>query len=114
MKRWQVLALVVLLIMCHSLVNNMDLKQQQREAEWAESRQALELEQEKIQLDIIEIREQLAKADEQLYSYNLLLWEMRERLHLDLELELEGRVIHRYEQVQYQKDVSGSCGKESN
>lgn len=89
MKRWQVLALAVFLVMCHSIVNNMDLKQQQREADWVESRQALEAEQEKIQLDILEIREQLAKSDEQLHSFNLLLWEMRDRVHLDLELELE-------------------------
>ena len=89
MKRWQVLALAAFLLISYSLVNNMDIKQQQREEAWAESVQAVEIEQERIQLDILEMREQIAKADEQLYSYNLFLWEMRDRLHLDLELELE-------------------------
>jgi len=68
----------------------MDLKQQQREADWAESVQAMELEQEKMQNDIIRIQEQFLSAEEQIRVQNALVWDIRDRLHLDLEIELEG------------------------
>jgi len=61
-----------------------------KEEAWKESTQALELEQQKIQLEIEETREKLLKAEDQIRAHNLLIWDIRDRLHLDLELELEG------------------------
>jgi len=87
--KWQVLCLALFVLICYTIVGTLDLKQQQQEEAWANSVQALEAEQEKIKLDILEIREQLDRADEQIHAHNLLIWEMRERVHLDLETELE-------------------------
>ena len=90
MKWIKAIAAVMIIICLFSIVGNMDLKQQQRAAEWQESVQAIEMEQERIQNDIILIREQLIYAEEQLYAQNILIWDIRDRLHLDLEAELEG------------------------
>ena len=87
--KWQVLCLALFLIICFGIIGTMEYRLELQEEAWAESRQAVEAEQEKIQQDILEIREQLDRADEQIYAHNLLIWEMRDRVHLDLETELE-------------------------
>lgn len=89
MKRLYILLAFAYIVIAHCIVNNMDYKLAQQEEAWSNSVQALELEQEKLQLDIEEIKEHLKHADEQLHSYNLLIWDIRSRLHLDLELQLE-------------------------
>lgn len=89
MKRFYVLLVFAFIIIAQCVVNTMDAKMRMREEAWEESVQALEMEQEKLQLDIEEVREQLVRADEQLHSYNLLIWDIRQRLHFDLELELQ-------------------------
>lgn len=78
-----------MLIVFYSIIGHMEMQQEQREIAWQESKQALEAQQQKLQLDILEVREQLDKADEQLQAHNLLIWDIRDRLHLDLERELE-------------------------
>lgn len=89
-SRWiKAIAAIVVLICFLSIINNIEYRQQQRAAAWKESVQAIELEQEKIQNDIIRIREQLISAEEQLHTQNLLVWDIRSRLHLDLEADLE-------------------------
>ena len=90
MKWIKTIAATIVIICLFSIVGNMDLKQQQREADWAESVQAMELEQEKMQNDIIRIQEQFLSAEEQIRVQNALVWDIRDRLHLDLEIELEG------------------------
>lgn len=90
LKRAKVIALMIVILCLFSIVGNMDLKQQQKTAEWKNSIQALELEQEKMQADIIRIQERLLEAEEELRVQNALVWDIRERLHLDLEAELEG------------------------
>lgn len=90
MKWIKAIAATIVIICLFSIVGNMDLKQQQREADWAESVQAMELEQEKMQNDIIRIQEQFLSAEEQIRVQNALVWDIRDRLHLDLEIELEG------------------------
>lgn len=89
MKKRQVFEIAIATLILCCIIGIMKYKLQLQEAALAESVQAVEIEQEKIQAEIQKVRVQLKRADEQLYSYNLLLWEMRERLHLDLELELE-------------------------
>ncbi len=65
-----------------SIVNNMDYRQQQRAEEWKNSVQALEMERERIEQEIIKIQEQID-------SHNLLIWDIRDRVHLDLGWEIE-------------------------
>ena len=92
MKKWQGVGLLMLLsflLLAYNIVGGMDLKQELQAEAWNESVQALEIKQEKIQLDILEAKEQLERFDEQLQAHNLLIWDIRERVHLDLELELE-------------------------
>lgn len=90
MKWAKAIALMIAIICLFSIVNNMDYRQQQRVAEWKESIQAIELEQEQMQNDVIRIQEQLLAAEQELRIQNGLIWDIRERLHFDLELELEG------------------------
>lgn len=82
--------LIIFLILLYCIVGTLEYQIAVQEEAWKESTQALELEQQKIQLDILEVREQILKADEQIRAHNLLIWDIRNRLHLDLELELEG------------------------
>jgi len=89
-KTWQKIGLLLTLIVCVLIVGHMEYEQELQEEAWVKSVQALEMEQQKIQLDILEVREQILKADEQIRAHNLLIWDIRNRLHLDLELELEG------------------------
>ena len=85
----QLWCLAIFLFILYGIVGHLDYKLQVQEFAWQESKQALEVQQEKLQLDILEVREELAKTDEQLQAHNLLIWNIRDRLHLDLESELE-------------------------
>ena len=87
-SKFQLLGLMLIIFLLYGIVGHMEYKQDMREKAWANSVQALELEQEKIQLEIEETREKLLKAEEQIRAHNLLIWDIRDRLHLDLELEL--------------------------
>lgn len=82
--------LIIFLILLYCIVGTLEYQIAVQEEAWSNSVQALELEQEKIQLEIEETREKLLKAEEQIRAHNLLIWDIRDRLHLDLELELEG------------------------
>lgn len=87
--KWAKAILATAILIClFSIVGNMDLKQQQRGAEWHASVQAIEMEQEKMQNDIIRIREQLLEVEEDIRIQNMLIWDIRDRLHLDLEIDL--------------------------
>lgn len=88
-SKFQLLGLMLIIFLLYGIVGHMEYKQDMREKAWANSVQALELEQEKIQLEIEETREKLLKAEEQIRAHNLLIWDIRDRLHLDLELQLE-------------------------
>jgi len=46
-------------------------------------------EQAQIQASIEELRKQYVFAEEQLYAQNLLIWDIRSRVHLDLGWELD-------------------------
>ena len=72
MKRLYILLAFAYIVIAHCIVNNMDYKLAQQEEAWSNSVQALELEQEKIQLEIEETREKLLKAEEQIRAHNLL------------------------------------------
>lgn len=87
--KYQFLVLAIFLFILYGIVGHLDYKLQVQESAWQESKQALEIEQEKLQADILEMRERLAKVDEQLQAQNLLVWDIRDRLHLDLETEIE-------------------------
>lgn len=88
-SKFQLLGLMLIIFLLYGIVGHMEYKQDMREKAWANSVQALELEQEKIQLEIEETREKLLKAEVQIRAHNLLIWDIRDRLHLDLELQLE-------------------------
>lgn len=89
--KWSKAIVATAILIClFSIVGNMDYKLKMREEAWKSSAQALELEQEKMQADIIRIREQLIAAEQELRVQNGLIWDIRDRVHLDLELELEG------------------------
>ena len=87
-KHFQVLWVFLLLVVMYSFIGHMEQQQQEQVLAWQNSEQALQIEQEKLELDIIEAREELARFDEQLQAHNLLIWDIRERVHSDLEVEL--------------------------
>lgn len=89
MKWAKAIVAITIIISLFSIVGNMDYKLKMREEAWKSSVQAINMEQERIQNDIILIREQLIDAEEQLYAQNMLIWDIRDRLHLDLDLELK-------------------------
>jgi len=89
MKKLYIFLAIAYILIAYCIVENMDAKMYMKEEAWKESTQALELEQQKIQLEIEETREKLLKAEDQIRAHNLLIWDIRDRLHLDLELQLE-------------------------
>lgn len=89
--KWSKAIVATAILIClFSIVGNMDYKLKMREEAWKSSVQAIEMEQEKMQADIMQIQEQLLTAEQELRVQNGLIWDIRDRLHLDLELELEG------------------------
>lgn len=90
MKWAKAVVATTIIISLFSIVGNMDYKLKMREEAWKSSVQAIEMEQEKMQADIMQIQEQLLTAEQELRVQNGLIWDIRDRLHLDLELELEG------------------------
>lgn len=88
-KIWQKIGLLLTLIVCVLIVGHMEYEQELQEEAWVKSVQALELQQQEIQALIEETREELAKADHTLHEHHILIWDIRNRLHLDLEAELE-------------------------
>lgn len=89
MKKRYGFGVLIFFILAYSIVGHLDYKLMQQEETWKESVQALEVEQEKIQAKIEESRELLLKADKTLKEHHLLIWDIRNRLHLDLEAQLE-------------------------
>lgn len=82
--------LLIALIMAYGVVGNMDYKLQMQEEAWQQSVRAIEAEQAQIEIMILEAQEDLEWAEKQIQAHNLLIWDIRERVHLDMGWDLEG------------------------
>jgi len=89
MKRFYLLLAFLYILVAYCVLETMDAKMYMREEAWKESVQALEFEQLRLQTEIEETRTILEKFEEQIHAHNLLIWDIRNRLHFDLELDLE-------------------------
>lgn len=87
--KYQLLGMTLVILLCYAIVGHMQYEQELMEEEWLKSVQALELQQEQVQALIEETREELLKTDKTLDEHHILIWDIRNRLHLDLEAELE-------------------------
>lgn len=83
------LMVIAFFIAAYLWTSNMDYKIAQQEQDWAESVHAVKVEQTQIQAAIDELQAQYIFTEEQLHAQNLLIWDIRERVHLDLGWELE-------------------------
>lgn len=86
MKRdkWFLLILFIFLLAAHGFVGNMDRKMQLQEEAWKNSVQAVELQQQEAELRVIELKDQLKAAEEQVIAQGLLIYDIRERLNFTL------------------------------
>lgn len=66
-----------------------DNRIEEKQKELAESIQKLEQQQQQLQAEIEETRELLKKTEKQIYANHILIMDIRNRFHLDLEAELE-------------------------
>ncbi len=67
------LMIIILILICGLAVQTIKVEElEEQEAQWTANKEALEQEQEKLQINIEEVREQLLKAEEQLKAHNLL------------------------------------------
>ena len=86
MKRLYGIGAVLFIVICYLIVGTMEVEQEMDKQRMSIEATQAQMQYNQAQLD--KLREQMTRADEQLAAFNLLIWEMRERLHLDLELDL--------------------------
>lgn len=80
---------IIIIVSAVSFVNNLDLKMAERESAWQETVQAIEAEQQQIEIMLLEAREELIRAEKQIQAHNVLIWDIRNRVHLDIGWEIE-------------------------
>lgn len=90
LKRFAItVAALFILLSTISYLNNLDLKIAAREAAWQNSVQALQMEQEKVGNEIMILRDQLENMGKEVGAQSVLIWDIRERVHLDIGWEIE-------------------------
>ncbi|NLJ82314.1 MAG: hypothetical protein GX330_04215 [Bacteroidales bacterium] len=82
----------LVLVLMFGIVGNMEYRQLKREEDWQKSKQAIELEQEKIANDIIELQGKYEYLREDNISQGLWINNIRERLHMEFFEDLEAGV----------------------
>lgn len=81
--------LVVYIVASSIFLNNMDRKIAERERAWQESVQAIEMEQEKVSNEIMMLKDQFETMGKEVGAQSVLIWDIRERVHLDIGWEIE-------------------------
>lgn len=79
----------LVLVLMFGIVGNMEYRQLKREEDWQKSKQAIELEQEKIANDIIDLQSQYEYLREDNIAQGLWINNIRERLHMEFFEDLE-------------------------
>jgi len=79
---------IATLILIIGLVGNMDIKMLEQEIAWRTSVQALEMEQEKAQEDIIRLQEQYGELEDRTLVQGIKIYDFYRRMHFEYMDEL--------------------------
>lgn len=80
---------VMALIVSVGIVGRMDYQMLQQEQAWQNSVQAIEMEQEKVSNEIMMLKDQFETMGKEVGAQSVLIWDIRERVHLDIGWEIE-------------------------
>ncbi len=75
---------IIALITTVGIVGRMDYKLMEQEQAWENSVQAAQLEQEKVQEDIIRLQQKYDRIEDMYIAQGIWIKDIRERLHFDL------------------------------